>query len=116
MKSEYCFNALETTSTDVIVRIFPVSEAGKSLDDLNPLPTFRKCLNSKVMGKLLTTFEQFRFEEFAASHDKGGEEEWAFGTNVGDRMECGIEEVDEGVEAQKDEVEEDLGLLLVDDT
>jgi len=81
-----------------VIGIFPISEARKSLDDFDAFPRLCKSTDSEFVGELLALLELFRLEELASSHDKSGEKEGAFGADVRDCVESGIEKINERVQ------------------
>lgn len=60
-----------------IIRLSPVDETSKSLDNLNRLPTFSEGTESELVGELLAGTIYLGFEELGAGHEKSGEQKGA---------------------------------------
>lgn len=90
--------------THCVIGFLPVGQAHERLHYLDAL--LRLCERSDCMliGELTALWVQLGLEELAAGHEKGGVEEGTSTANVGGGMELGVEEVDEGIEADEDHV------------
>lgn len=99
-----------------IVRLPPINEASEGLDNLDGFPTFGKRTDREVVGKFLAGSVKLRLEELCAGHDESGKQERTPRSDIMDRVKGGVEEVDKRVQAQKHEVEEDSGLVLIHDS
>ena len=82
-----------------IIRLPPINKASEGLDNLDRFPTFSESTDREVIGKLLAGSVKFGFEEFCASHDESGKQERTPRSDVMDRVEGRVEEVDEWIQA-----------------
>src|SRR6266404_9155587 len=99
-----------------VFRLFPVSEASKSLYHLDRFPIIRKSTHSILVRKFLTCFERFRLEEFTTRHDQNREQERRLGPNVIRGVQSWVEKVDERVEPQEHEVKQYFGVRFIQDS
>lgn len=101
--------------TYAFIRFFPIGKASISLYYFDACPGFGESTDGKFVCQFSTLFVELWSEELAPSHDEGGEEEWAFAANISDGMQSRVEQVDIRVQAQEEQVKEDLDLVLIDD-